>query len=70
MDKEELPVLEHVMKEMDRINTGTMRSYLPNTLNVFEMARTFHAKKIEGKKARQHWTEVCSFIRQADVTFC
>jgi hypothetical protein len=58
VDRDELPVLEHVMKSMGRISTGTMNSHQHNTLNMFATAETFKAKKAEARIARRSWTEV------------
>jgi hypothetical protein len=58
VDRDELPVLEHIMKNMGRINTGIMNSYKHATPNVFEAAASFRQKKREGRSARKSWTEV------------
>ena len=53
-------MLEHVMKNMDRIPIGIMNSYHHNTINVFDAAQKFRKKKAEGRLARRSWTEVSS----------
>ena len=58
VDRHELPVLEHVMKHMGRINVGTMSAYNYNTLDVFTAATEFRKKKAEGRTARKSWVEV------------
>lgn len=58
VDRGELPVLEHVMKRMGRLNVGIMQSYNHNALDVFEAAAAFRAKKAQSCVARKSWTEV------------
>jgi hypothetical protein len=58
--RDDLPVLEHVMKCMTRVSVGTMNSYHHTQPNVFTAADTFRAKKREGQVARRSWTEVRS----------
>jgi hypothetical protein len=58
--RDELPVLEHVMKNMGRINTGIMNSYKRSETDVFQAAAAFRAKKAEIRMAHRSWTAVCS----------
>ena len=58
VDRGELPVLEHVMQRMGRLNVGIMQSYNHNSLDVFEAAAAFRAKKAQSCSARKSWTEV------------
>lgn len=60
VEREELPVLEHVMASTPRVDTCMLATSDRKGTggNVFSMAEAFKKKKREGRVARKSWTEV------------
>lgn len=55
VDKEELPVLEHVMAKLERTNVGIMMAGQGSTGDPFEASRTFikRRRELEAKRAQE-----------------
>ena len=70
VQREELPVLEHLMKHVTRIGVGVMHSTSTRkggNTDVFVQAERFKAKKRERRKARKSWTEAHLLFLQSPI---
>eukprot|EP00892_Ulva_mutabilis_P001798 jgi/Ulvmu1/11619/UM008_0020.1 len=69
VEREELPVLEHVMASIPRVDVCNLQSSDRRGTggNVFSLAEAFKKKKREGRVARKSWTEAFMYSRAQEA---